>query len=160
MKISTILERSRVQNATESEELQYLQKAADLLSNELDLNDREVTITFDPPYDLDASQYGATIGLGRSPKKIFIFVDKDISTGEKLRALAHEMVHAQQLASGKLAILNFEKGQISGEWDGEPFEFLRYSKSNPWEVEAYTKEKSLQKFVINKLGNFHQNDVE
>lgn len=154
MKISQIIESARVQNAGESEELQYLQRAADLLSKKLDLEDREVTITFDPPYDLDPSQYGATIGLGRSPKKIFILIDKGIPTGEKVRALAHEMVHAQQLASGKLAILNFEKGQINGEWDGEPFDFVRYSKSNPWEVEAYTQEKKLQRFVINELGNF------
>lgn len=157
MKLSSITERARVQNAKQSEELQYLQRAADLLAQELDLEDKEISITFDPPYDLDKTQYGATIGLGRSPKKIFIFVDKGIPTGEKLRALAHEMIHAQQLASGKLAILDFSNGKISGEWEGEPFDHTRYSKSNPWEVEAYKREKELQRFIIDKLGNFISN---
>lgn len=155
MKLSTILqERAKVQNVNDSDELQYLQRAADLLASNLDIDDKEIVITFDPPYDLDKTQYGATIGLGEKPQKIFILIDKGISTGEKVRALAHEMVHAHQIASGKLVIEKLKNGKITGSWDGEEFDFTRYSKSNPWEVEAYTQEKILQRKVIEELGNF------
>lgn len=152
----SLLERATVQKAATPEELQYLQRAADILSQELGLGNHEIIITFDPPYDLDKSQGGATIGLGKIPRKIFILIDKDISTGEKVRNLGHEMIHAQQLATGRLAILDIENGKISGEWESQAFDDLKYSKSNPWEIEAHTKEKDLQRFVLSKIGNFIQ----
>lgn len=155
MKLSHIIsEKARVQNASKSEALQYLENAANILADFLDISDKEIIITFDPPYELDPSQEGATLGLGRKPNKIFIFVDKGLSVGENLRTLAHEMVHAQQLASGRLSILDFKNGKISGEWEGEPFDDLRYSERNPWELEARTKEKELQRMVIDEIGNF------
>ena len=155
MKVSQIIsERAQVTQGKDKAEMAYLQRAADLLHDELGLDAHDVTISFDPPMDLDKTQYGVTIGIGRKPKKIFIMVDKGLSTGEKVRILAHEMVHAQQIASGRLAILGLDDGKIRGEWEGEEFNPRRYSKSNPWEVEAYTKEKTLQRMVIDRLGNF------
>jgi hypothetical protein len=155
MKLSHIIsEKARVQNASDSEEFQYLQDAANIIAEVLDISDIDIQITFDPPYDLDPSQEGATLGLGRNPKKIFIFVDKGLSTGDNLRILAHEMVHAQQLATGKLSILDFKNGKISGEWKGKKFDDLRYSDRNPWELEARTKERQLQRMVIDQIGNF------
>jgi len=152
--IQSLLEQAKVKNSDSTEELQYLQKAADILSQELQLDNHEVLITFDPPYDLDKSQYGVTVGIGKIPKKIFIMVDKNISTGEKVRTLAHEMVHAQQLAQGRLVINGLTDGKITGEWEGKEFGNIRYTKSNPWEIEAHTREKELQRFVIDTLGNF------
>lgn len=155
MRLSHILkEKARVQKAESPEELEYLQKAANLLADNLNIADREIIITFDPPYDLDKNQYGATVGVGKKPNKIFILIDKGISTGEKVRTLAHEMVHAQQISSGRLVISELKNKKINGEWEGEPFTNTQYSKSNPWEIEAHTKEKELQRYIIKKLGNF------
>lgn len=151
MKLTEI---AKVTKASSPEELQYLQKAADILSQELELDNHEIMVSFDPPYDLDKSQDGATIGIGRIPKKIFILVDKNLSTGEKLRTLAHEMVHAQQLAQGRLVIDKLENGKISGEWGGKSYDSIKYSRANPWEVEAHTRDRQLQLFVISKIGNF------
>lgn len=152
----SLLERATVQKAATPEELKYLQKAADILAQELDINNHELIISFDPPYDLDKSQDGATIGLGRVPRKIFILIDKTLSTGEKVRTLAHEMIHAQQLSNGRLVINGIENGKISGEWEGQPFDDLKYSTSNAWEIEAHTRDKDLQRFVLGKIGNFTQ----
>ena len=143
-----------MQKAATPEELQYLQKAADILAQKLDIDNQEIIITFDPPYDLDKSQDGATVGMGKHPKKIFILIDKNLSTGEKVKNLAHEMVHAQQLADGRLVINSLDGGKISGEWEGQSYDDLKYSRSNPWEIEAHTREKELHRFVISELGNF------
>ena len=155
MKLSHILhEKANVAQGVDEAELAYLQKAADLLSRELKVDNHNITISFDPPMDLDNSQYGVTIGLGHKPQKIFIMVDKGLSTGDKLLNLCHEMVHAQQLAHGHLTIEVLKDGQISGEWNGKKFSSLKYSKANPWEVEAHTKDKQLRKWVVEQLGNF------
>jgi hypothetical protein len=152
--IPTLLEKTTVKAASSPEELEYLQRAADFLANRLDIDGFEILVTFDPPYDLDKSQDGATIGLGKPPKKIFVLVDKNLSTGEKVRTLAHEMIHAQQLAQGRLVITSLENGKISGEWEGQEYDHIKYSRANPWEVEAHTHDKELQRLVVSELGNF------
>lgn len=155
MKLSQmIIEKAKVTQGDNPKEMEYLQRAADLLADTLSVEGNEITISFDPPMDLDKSQHGVTIGLGRNPKKIFIMIDRGLSTGEKVRTLAHEMVHVNQLASGRLVILELKDGNISGEWEGEPFKLARYSSSNPWEIEAYTKEKELRQLVVDEIGNF------
>jgi len=153
-----ILERATITQGKDKAEMAYLTKVAEFLSNHLGIDNTELTISLDPPVDLDKSQYGVTVGIGHKPKKIFIMLDSGLSTGEKIRTLAHEMVHAHQIARGDLAILSLEDGKIKGEWEGEEFNFIRYSRSNPWEVEAYTKEKTLHKLVINKIGNYQSSD--
>lgn len=155
MKVKHIItERATVQGVKDNEELEYLKKAADLLVDTLDLEDHNIIVSFDPPYDLDKEQHGVTIGIGESPNKIFILIDKGLSTGEKIRVLAHELIHAKQIAKGELVILGLENGKIKGRWQGEEFKNVKYSKRNPWEVEAHRKEKELQRFIIDQLGNF------
>ena len=119
----------------------------------------DVVISFDPPYDLDKSQYGATIGIskdGNPPERIFVLIDKDLSMGEKVLYLCHEMIHVEQLASGRLLITNFDTNAktIDGEWEGEKFEGRKYSKRNEWEVEAHTRDKKLRDYVLKRMGNF------
>ncbi|RLC97001.1 MAG: hypothetical protein DRI46_13350 [Chloroflexi bacterium] len=158
MKLKHIItEKASITQGAEGPELDYLQDAADLLTKHLALGDQKITISFDPPkgLDLDPSQNGVTIGLGNPPKEIFVLVDKNLSTGEKLLTLAHEMVHVKQLASGRLVFASLEGGKVSGEWEGEQFAEMKYSRRNPWEVEAHTKDKQLRDFILKELGNFN-----
>lgn len=156
MKLKHIItERATVTQGATGKELDYLQDAADLLVRHLGLGDQSVTISFDPPMDLDGSQSGVTIGLGRPPNKIFVMVDKNQSVGEKLLTLSHEMVHVKQLASGRLVFDKLENGKVSGEWEGEKFDEAKYSRNNPWEVEAHTKDKELRDYILKELGNFN-----
>lgn len=155
MKLSQIIsEKATITQGRDQEEMAYLQRAADLLSDHLNLNSHDITISLDPPMDLDKTQTGVTIGIGKRPNKIFIMIDSGISTGEKVKTLAHEMIHALQLATGRLAILELKNGKITAEWEGETLKNIRYSRSNPWEIEAHTKDKELQRLVIDQLGNF------
>lgn len=155
MKIFDIIpEKAQITQGKDKAEVEYLQRAADFLSDYLNLDDHNILISLDPPMDLDNTQTGVTIAMGKNPNKIFIMIDKGISTGEKVRTLAHEMIHALQIASGRLVILELKDGKIRGQWEGETFNDLKYSRSNPWEVEAHTKDKELQRMVIDELGNF------
>ncbi len=155
MKLKHIItERATVTQGATGKELDYLQDAADLLTKHLGLGDQSITISFDPPVDLDNSQTGVTVGIGRPPNKIFVMVDKNLSVGEKLLTLAHEMVHVKQLASGRLVFDKLENGKVSGEWEGEKFDEVKYSRNNPWEIEAHTKDKELRSFILKELGNF------
>lgn len=157
MKLKRIItERAKVTQGANGKELDYLQDAADLLMKTLGIQDQTVVISFDPPMDLDSSQSGVTIGMGRPPKQIFIMVDKNTSMGEKVLTLAHEMVHVSQLASGRLVFDKLENGKVSGEWEGDSFDQAKYSRSNPWEVEAHTKDKTLRDLVLKQLGNFSE----
>ena len=162
MKLYQILgERATVYRVNNDTEADYLQKATDLLADELGINDREITVNFDPPQELlkklgDKKFQGATIGLNNSPNKIFILINKHLSTGEKVATLSHEMVHAKQMADGRLSMILSKDGSVHMEWEGESFEFKGYSNSAPWEIEATTQEKSLRQFVIDSIGNYHE----
>ena len=141
------------QGAT-GKELLYLQQAAILLADKLNVFNQSVTISFNPPVCLDDSQHGVTIGLGEKLNKIFVMITNNLTIGEKLLTLAHEMVHVSQLFSRKLVFNKLEGGQICGEWDGEMFDNIKYSRRNPWEIEAHTDDKNLKDYVLNELGNF------
>ena len=155
MKLRDIItERVSITQGAQGKELDYLQDAADLLAKQLGVSDKNIVVSFDPPYDLDSTQTGVTIGLGKNPNKIFVMVDKGLSMGEKVLTLCHEMVHVQQLASGRLVFAELKDGKVSGEWEGDKFDNIKYSRRNPWEVEAHTKDKQLRDFVLKKLGNF------
>jgi hypothetical protein len=159
MKVYQLLnEKANITQGQDKREVQYLQQVADLLADELNVSHNNITVSLNPPpsLDLDKSQHGLTIGMGRKPSQIFVIIDRGLNTAEKVRVLAHEMVHVQQLSRGDLAILEIVSGKINGEWQGEKFDFVRYSKSNPWEVEAYTREKELHQLVISKLGQYNQ----
>ena len=158
MKLSDIItEKVNVTQAKNAREAEYLQKAADFLINHLGLNGKEIVLSLNPPSSIvtfDGAQTGMTIGMGRKPNKIFIMLDNKLSTGEKVKALAHEMVHAIQLASGRLTILDIKDSKVRGEWEGEKFTNMKYQRNNPWEIEAHSREDELHRLVIDELGNF------
>ena len=157
MKLYQILdERATVHRVNNESEADYLQNVTDLLADKLGISDREITVNFNPPQELlkklgDRKFQGATIGLNNSPDKIFVLINQHLSTGEKVATLSHEMVHAKQMADGRLAMMLSKDGSVHMEWEGESFEFKGYSNSAPWEIEATTQEKSLRQFVIDNI---------
>lgn len=162
MKLYQILrERATVHRVNDTKESDYLQNATDLLADKLGISDREITVNFDPPQELlkklgDKKFQGATIGLNHSPNKIFILINKHLSTGEKVATLSHEIIHAQQMADGRLSMMLGKDGSVRIDWEGEYFEFKSYSNSAPWEIEATTQEKSLRQYVIDNIGNYYE----
>lgn len=71
-----------------------------------------------------------------------ISIDRSLCRREMLLALAHEMVHLKQYAKGELK--DYVKPARMIGWMGEKFleEELDYWEQ-PWEIEAYGREKGL-----------------
>ena len=116
----------------------------------------EVTIEFKKKCDNDAGGfcYGDTDEI-----------DIEIAThvqGEPLpsedimRNIAHEMIHAQQIITGRLENVGMQLLQ-SGDaqtlvnvviWDGETFTNTPYDEQ-PWEKDAYAREEEIMKEALN-----------
>lgn len=153
MHLYDIIKESAVQGLSDQRQVDYFTKATKLLKSKLGIS-KELVVTFKPPYDLDPSQHGACVALGENPAKIFILIDgnKGLSNNEMLLALCHEMIHAHQFARGDLKILELKGNKFKGVWQGEEI-IAKYSRSNPWEVEAHKDERPLMMEIIDELGN-------
>ena len=80
-----------------------------------------------------------------------IYLDKDVKDGSPLakEAIAHEMVHMDQMARGDL---NYDDNNVY--WKGKKYDrddMNEGSKQLPWEAEAYQKTKNMKKSSPNKL---------
>lgn len=71
-------------------------------------------------------------------EEVFITINDNLPLEEKKLALAHEMVHALQLASGRL---DCEKLTF----DGRCYRGINY-KEQPHEIEAYALEKEIYEY--------------
>lgn len=91
---------------------------------------------------IDESQY--------SKKEFIIGVDRTLNKKETLLALAHEMVHLKQYARGELKDIYRPVRMVK--WHGDKFlhEQMDYWEQ-PWEIEAYGREKGLYYKFINYL---------
>lgn len=80
-----------------------------------------------------------------------IYLDKDVKNDSPLakEAIAHEMVHMDQMARGDL---NYDDNNVY--WKGKKYDrddMNEGSKKLPWEAEAYQKTKNMKKSSPNKL---------
>ena len=78
------------------------------------------------------------------PKHFEIELDANLSPKQTLRALAHEMVHLKQYATGQMKDLYSDQstkweGKIHKYVDNQPNDYWTY----PWEIEAYGREVGL-----------------
>jgi len=83
-------------------------------------------------------------------REFTIGVDKSLSKKETLLALAHEMVHLKQYAKGEMK--DIWKPVRMVRWQGERYlhEEMDYWEQ-PWEIEAYGREKGLYFKFLNYL---------
>jgi hypothetical protein len=81
------------------------------------------------------------------PKKFEIEIDANLSANQTIRAIAHEMVHLKQYATGQMKDLF---SNDSTKWEGKIHENISEMNDNywtyPWEIEAYGREVGL--FVL------------
>jgi len=80
-----------------------------------------------------------------------IYLDKDVKDGSPLakEAIAHEMVHMDQMARGDL---NYDDNNVY--WKGKKYDrddMNEGSKQLPWEAEAYQKTNNMKKSSPNKM---------
>ena len=80
-----------------------------------------------------------------------IYLDKDVKDGSPLakEAIAHEMVHMDQMARGDL---NYNDDKVF--WKGKEYDrddMNEGSKQLPWEKEAYNKTKNMKKIPNERI---------
>lgn len=139
------------ENAGKYEE--FIQSAAAVLNIFDSLT--EVTVEVKESCDSDAGGYC----MGDSEE-----IEIEIAThvmGEPLsdetikRNIAHELVHAEQVISGRLEDLGLQLVQ-SGDcqslvkvsiWDGETYTNTKY-EDQPWEIDAYAREEEVMKEAL------------
>jgi len=115
----------------------------------------EVTIEFKKKCDGDAGGYC----YGDTDE-----IDVDIAThvqGEALpeedimRNIAHELIHAQQIITGRLENVGLQLLQTGDAqtlvnvviWEGETFTNTPYN-DQPWEIDAYAREEEIMKEAL------------
>jgi hypothetical protein len=75
--------------------------------------------------------------MGEANNNGSILIDKDLSTKDKKRAIAHEKVHLDQMERGDL---NYDNNYVY--WKGKKYPrstMVEGAKNLPWEKEAYNK---------------------
>lgn len=69
-------------------------------------------------------------------------INSNVSHRERLKVLAHEMIHVKQYATKELIVLDY--ADIL--WQGKKFGYSRnHNRRAPWEIEAYGYERQLEK---------------
>ena len=100
----------------------------------------DIKIKFKPYKKVEADGWCEWVDQSNRPKMYTITVDNSLSRKKTLLALAHEMVHVKQYASGEMkdmAKTNTVK------WRNETFPRDGVYWEHPWEIEAYGRELGL-----------------
>lgn len=89
----------------------------------------------------------STVPVGsKASKKFTIVLQRDMLPRDMFATIAHEMVHVQQKATNRLQFRRWSSDkQMHVRWEGKDmgvFGDIPY-RIQPWEVEAYAKEKPL-----------------
>ena len=104
---------------------------------------------------LDNTTSGAFVLLCNGSKKQNehkIILDYNMNTRNQLEILAHELVHVHQAITNKLQYRTWKSdGDLHARWNGKEVGKVHEIpyRERPWEVEAYSKQKDLYKFVQN-----------
>ena len=110
----------------------------------------EVEVEFSNKLDADAGGY-CSGDLEQIDIEVATHVQGEALSVETIqRNIAHEMIHAQQIITGRLEDLGLQLLQ-SGDaqtlvkvsiWDGETYTNTKY-KDQPWEIDAYAREEEV-----------------
>jgi len=115
----------------------------------------EIDVVFTKKCDGDAGGY-CSGDLDEIEIEIATHVQgEELPKEQVLRNIAHEMIHAQQIITGRLEDLGLQLLQ-SGDtqtlvkvsiWDGETYTNTKYEEQ-PWEVDAYAREEDIMKEAL------------
>lgn len=145
-----LTENSHIQGSDNPE---YYEKVVAQLRQALDIPEGvKLTVAVNPNMTFDSGQDGLTIPSPTDNNHIYLLLRGGLPPSQLASALAHEMVHAKQIADGRLD-LKLNNGKYDVTWEGKPSRFKKYSRSAPWEIEAHTQERELLHHIIDTVGN-------
>lgn len=152
MKLNQLLrEDTRIEGA-EGDATKYYLEVMNHLRKELNV---PPTTTIDVHINHPAGHFGkghngSTLPDQKKEDVVHIYLRPGMDRATLLRALCHEAVHAEQLATGRLTI-DVNTAQFT--WEGKPVSNPGYNRNSEWELEAHIKEKQLLQSVIQAVGN-------
>jgi hypothetical protein len=148
-----ISESNQIHGAGDRRAEQYFTQVVDTLCDQFSIpSNVRIDVSFNPKLPMDPGQEGLTIPNPNKPDHIFIFVKPGLSNGERVKVIAHEMVHVRQIVDGRMSI-QLVNGKYQVKWEDKPVKSTGYSRSNPWEVEAFGQEHQLMQLLIAQHGN-------
>lgn len=155
MLVHEILIESHKLHGLTNEESVYFSKVVALLSKTLKIPPSiKIDVAFKPNMKFDANQSGLTIPNPKNKNHIFVFIAPGLSNGERVMTVAHEFLHVEHLVSGRMSI-DVVDGKYIVTWEGQEVE-MKYSSSNPWEIDAHQKDVALGKQMLSAVGNLLQ----
>lgn len=146
MKLEKLVESSStIVKGMEGLDREYLTLVANKLREQLGINpSRKIIVNTKQKAQLfGANHNGATIMQNGI---IAMFLNESLMNDQMILTMAHEMVHAQHLDSGRME-MNITSRGVELKWEGEQVA-PKYSRSAPWEVDAHIKEKKLRDFLL------------
>jgi len=96
----------------------------------------DLIILDDSGLDIPIEESGATTVDGNT---IYVYIDHSLGVYSLLAALAHEMVHAKQFATGLLAH-KIVGGKEVALWRGKRYDKVPYLRK-PWEILAFQRQE-------------------
>lgn len=116
---------------------------ADMLMTKEQQKGVKVKVVIDP-HKLSRNTLGIVYERDGTTKPYIVILKSEMNFMQKLKVLAHEMVHVKQYATGQLwSYYRAEvkrvvwKGEELGAWTQIPY------MARPWEIEAFSMEKGL-----------------
>lgn len=110
----------------------------------------ELTLKFEKMYTIDGDYGYCDWNIEVDPHWFTIGLDRAMSKKEALLALAHEMVHLKQYARGEMKDLYRPVRMVRFHGEKYLHEEMDYWEQ-PWEIEAYGREKGLYYKFLNYL---------
>lgn len=152
-----IIEALVIKGIQDPQHKDYYTQVINFLITKLGIPDTNIILHVGLSGLFSSGHTGSTLPDPTRPNIIHMFIPKGLDRASLLRAICHEMVHVQQLATKRLE-LKIENGKlIEMKWEGKPISTAKYNRNGPWELEAHIKEKTLLHDVIQKVGNLMQN---
>lgn len=128
----------------------YIDACAAVLG--LDQYNGELEFEFKKKLDQDAAGYAWDMDDGDVAIEIATHVQGEkLPIVDVLQNIAHEMIHAEQMASGRMKDFGIQLASAGDcqtmvhavEWEGEVLTNVKYD-DQPWEIEAYSYEELLR----------------
>ena len=120
----------------------FIAGLATLLAKELNIDKCRLELVIMPKRGL-RKKNGCNGVAGKIGKIIGIGIDSDLTVNQLMVTLAHEMVHAKQLARGTLRYEMIEGSEVVS-WRGKLIDTTKMKYiDRPWELEAYGKQEIL-----------------
>lgn len=129
---------------------ELLRDAGRFFAKRLRISSTPCHVVFTPAPQLKAENAAGLVT--RVGRRGFLVAISLTDIGSQLQVIAHEMVHVQQLISGRLVHRQSKRGSRFL-WKGEDLTHLAYHR-RPWELEAMSKEMVLAQQFIGELREY------